>query len=439
MMKVQQKYLSKPLMAQLEVTDFCNHKCLHCYNLDSKIENRPTTQTNDEVVIACAQKLIESEIFAVVITGGEPLIKKDLIIKIISLFRKNNIKVNLNSNITLLDNDIIAFLKDVEVGILTSCPSATPSSFEKLTGTRKYITFEENIKKLSLAGVRFTVNMVVTKDNLHEIRSTAERMKELGCRTFTASPMELNVDYPRFDLLLSISEVQEVIADLLWVQDTLGLRVDILEALPKCVFPETILTEKHSFLNRKCQAGRTSIAVSCNGDIRPCAHNSVSYGNILNESIEIIWDKMSDWRSLEYIPNECKDCIWLSRCNGGCRTSAKAAYGKWNSKDTWATTPPKVAPLIEAKQIELRGETLLQVNTNYKLREEDNSTFLIYNIKNDIYFMVNNMFYEFIKSFSAGEQFSFYDLSQKHNTTTDDIAFYDRVLFLIQKKILNII
>ena len=32
-MKIEKKYLTAPLTAQLEITDCCNHKCVHCYNL----------------------------------------------------------------------------------------------------------------------------------------------------------------------------------------------------------------------------------------------------------------------------------------------------------------------------------------------------------------------------------------------------------------------
>jgi len=66
-MKIEKKYLVAPLTAQLEITDFCNHKCVHCYNLDSKIENRPIRKVSDETVLACAQSLIDSGIFAVVV------------------------------------------------------------------------------------------------------------------------------------------------------------------------------------------------------------------------------------------------------------------------------------------------------------------------------------------------------------------------------------
>lgn len=435
-MQVVKRYLSLPLTAQLEVTDFCNHRCIHCYNLDSEVKNRPVRKVDDDTVLACAQKLIDNNIFSVIVTGGEPLLKKELTKKIIRLLKENNTRVALNSNLTLVDDDFIGFLKAQKVGVLTSCPSGVASSFSRLVGVDNYAVFENKIRKLVAAEVRFTVNMVVTKGNLHEIRTTAKKMHALGCKSFAATPMGLNVEYPRLDLLLSVEEVRGVIADLLWIEDNMKMKVDILEALPKCVFPEEVLRSKHHFLNRKCQAGRTVIAVSCNGDVRPCAHNPSSYGNLLKEDLRDIWEKMCDWRSMQYVPDECKDCTWLNRCNGGCRTSAKVFNGDWNQKDMWCTGKLTTPPPTQKKQvIDLNPNTRLRITDNIRIRPEGEDAFLIYNKEEDVYFMINNVFYHLIKDLQKRHEFTFGDLCN----TQSYLQPQETCQFLISKKVLKII
>ncbi|MBO7528411.1 MAG: radical SAM protein [Bacteroidales bacterium] len=436
-MKIEKRYLSLPLTAQLEVTDFCNHRCIHCYNLDSEIKNRPRRQVDDETVLKCAQKLVENKIFGVIVTGGEPLIKKELTKQVISLLKEHEIRVSLNSNLTLFDDDFIAFLKEKKVGVLTSCPSGIPSSFTKLVGVDNYKMFETNLKKLVAARVSFTVNMVVTKENLHEVRPTAEKMKALGCRSFAATPMGLNVEYPRLDLLLSVEEVRQVVSDLLWIEKELGIKVDVLEALPKCVFLESVLMEKHAFLNRKCQAGRTVVAVSCNGDLRPCAHNPFSYGNILEEDLRDIWQKMSDWRSAQYVPEPCLDCAWLNRCNGGCRTSAKVFNGDWNKNDMWCTGKLSISPPNNnSPVIELKPDTQLQFTPNLQARREDNEAYVVYNAADDEFFMVNQAYYDFIMSMKECGTFSFGELCQTNHLLPDSQQIQEIVTFLINKKTL---
>lgn len=437
-MQVEKRYLSLPLTAQLEITDFCNHRCVHCYNLDSEVQNRPSRKVSDETVLACAQKLIDNKIFSVIVTGGEPLIKKELTKKVITLLKENDTRVALNTNLTLADDDFIQFLKDQKVGVLTSCPSGENNSFAKLVGIDNYKVFESKVKKLVDAGVKCTVNMVVTKDNLHEIRLTAEKMKALGCKSFAATPMGLNVEYPRLDLLLSVEEVRKVVADLLWIEENLKMKVDILEALPKCVFQEEILKGKHHFLNRKCQAGRTVIAVSCNGDVRPCAHNPNPYGNLLKEDLRDIWKKMDDWRSTKYIPEECKGCTWLHRCNGGCRTSAKVFNGDWDKKDMWCTGRLMTTSSFNDKnEYVLLPDTQLQIVENVKVRREDEVAYLIYNATDDIYCVVNQTFYDFIAYLQELTTIRYEELCEKFEMVPADRYLYDAVIFLLNKKILT--
>ena len=438
-MKVEKRYLSLPLTAQLEITDFCNHRCIHCYNLDSAVENRPMRKVSDETVLACAQKLIDNQVFGVIVTGGEPLLKKELTKKVIHLLKENKTRVSLNSNLTLADDDFIQFLKEQKVGVLTSCPSGNADSFSRLVGTDNYAVFETNIRKLVAAGVHFTVNMVVTKENLHEVRATAEKMHELGCKSFAATPMGLNVEYPRLDLLLNVEEVRNVIADLLWIEQHLNMKVDVLEALPKCVFPESVLKGRHAFLNRKCQAGRTVIAVSCNGDVRPCTHNPFSYGNILKENLRDIWQKMSDWRSLQYVPEECTDCTWLNRCNGGCRTSAKVYSGDWNQKDMWCTGKLTNSPPKDNLEFDLKPDTKLQFSTEIRARKEDDEAYVIYNADDDVFFMVNKPYYDFIMGLKEQGTFYIGELGEKIHLSPNDSNNLDTITFLTKKKVLKII
>lgn len=437
-MRIEKKYLKAPLTAQLEVTDFCNHRCIHCYNLDSDIANRPMRDLKDEVVIQCAQKLIDNGIFSVVISGGEPLIKKNLTRKLITLFQDNKVQVHLNTNLTLFDDTFIEFLAKTQVTVLTSCPSAIPESFENLTGVNNYRLFSEMAKKLVTADVKFAVNMVITKDNIHEIRETAKAMKALGCKAFAATPMGLNMTYPRLDLLLSVQEVQQVIYDLLWIEDNLDLYVDVMEALPKCVFPEKILSERHSFLNRKCQAGRTVISVACNGNVRPCAHNPIAYGNILKEDLGEIWSRMNEWRSSQYVPDNCRTCSWLNRCNGGCRTSSKTFNGEWNSRDMWAGEPLHTAPPLISQPIKLLPDSVLRFNDEYLYREEYDGVFVVYNTLDDMYFMINKPYYDFILELKRVGPMSLSDMQRRYCGGQENTAFSNTILFLVKEKMLKI-
>ena len=431
--------LSKPLTAQFEITNGCNHRCIHCYLLPSDEDKVPVIEVSDEVVLSSAKKLVESEIFTVVITGGEPLMKKELLFKVISLFTDNNIRVSLNSNLTLLDDEIASFLKEKEVNILTSCPSGYLDNYNKLTNTHNFRRFEKNLKKLSDLGVRFTVNMVVTKDNINDIIGTANILNKLGCKSFAATPMSLNMDYPLPNLSLSIKEVQKVVSDLLYIEKHLGMRIDIVESLPKCCLPKNVLEGGYSFLKRRCQAGRISISVSPNGDIRPCGHNSNSYGNINVSNIEEIYNNLHDWRSGEYIPKECYDCAWINFCNGGCRTNAYAVSGRWNERDIWMTNPIYgTMPFQKKEDIQIH-KCRLKVNPNYRTRKEINGIYLVYNFTNREHFLVNEEMLRFIEDLCQNFKEVSYDDLVLYYDAQNNMDFEKVIKTLFFKGLLTII
>ena len=188
------KQLSAPIMAHLELTNQCNHRCIHCYKLSSDIINRPIDNTDDELIFSNAQKLIDGGILQIIITGGEPLMKGGLVKRIILLAKEHDVIVSLNTNLTLLDNDMVEFLKETKTRILVSCPSSIRYSYEAITQTNNLQCFENNLSKVIKAGVKTAVNMVVMKNNLSEIRDTAKRIQQLGCVAFCVTPVALNME-----------------------------------------------------------------------------------------------------------------------------------------------------------------------------------------------------------------------------------------------------
>ena len=436
-MNIERLDLAKPVMAQFELTHSCNHKCLHCYRLDSNCESFHNEETSNETIMAVAKEIVNAHIFNVVITGGEPLIKAKLTQKIANFLIDNDVQVGLNSNITLLNEDMLHFIKERHINLLTSCPSSIREKYNYMVGTNGYDVFCEQLKKIYDFGIHCSVNMVVTKDNVQEIRDNAKFLKKMGCQFFSATPMFLNMNYPRKELLLSKAEIQKVIEDLLWVESNLKMEIDILESLPKCIFPMKIRNSSHSFFNRKCQAGRTVVGISPNGDVRPCSTNTYSYGNILREDIRVIWKRMKQWRSTDYFPDECKSCNWVDRCNAGCRINAKTFYGEWNSPDIWSTTPIKEEPISDYKIFNLEKDTKIKLNKNYCYREEYDGVFVIYVQNDGSFLMVNKDLMDFIILLQEQHFSTISDLSNIFNISVQDKDFLNTINLLINKKILE--
>jgi len=56
------------------------------------------------------------------------------------------------------------------------------------------------------------------------------------------------------------------------------------------------------FTRRRCMAGVNTITISSSGDVRPCGHFETNYGNLLQEDLSDVWQRMTEWRDGSMIP-----------------------------------------------------------------------------------------------------------------------------------------
>lgn len=116
-----------PTNFQLEITENCNHRCFYCYN---SFREKPLR--DDLNIKEIAQKAVESGVFHGVITGGEPLLRKDKLLDVASVFEREHVSFSLNSNMTLADKQILEGLKKFGLtNILVSLMSYDPKLMNK--------------------------------------------------------------------------------------------------------------------------------------------------------------------------------------------------------------------------------------------------------------------------------------------------------------------
>ena len=95
--RVVYRELKSPVTAQMELTARCNNLCLYCYNsFRGDKEQHPGLQLEDSLRIA--RQLADNEVFEVVLTGGEPLYRRDLVYPVASFLSSECVDVKLNTN-----------------------------------------------------------------------------------------------------------------------------------------------------------------------------------------------------------------------------------------------------------------------------------------------------------------------------------------------------
>lgn len=199
------KKFKSPVYVQLELTDVCNLRCEHCYNFWQISSNQPHSLTKDKIDFLVSE-LAKNEVVQVVITGGEPLAKKDMLFYLLEKFGESGISFALNSNLTLLTTEVAVRLRSLGIkSILTSVLSFDEETHNRIAGHKN--GFQKTISGIKIAlenGIDITANMVVNSYNKNQVYETGEFLHGIGVKKFTATkcspPLGVKISGNIFDI-----------------------------------------------------------------------------------------------------------------------------------------------------------------------------------------------------------------------------------------------
>lgn len=317
--------LRAPVDVQIELTQTCNWRCRHCYNYWRLYgaTTGPSQHISRDGLRSIVRELVVNQIPSITITGGEPFSRRRDVFALLEMAQKADIHASINTNLSLVEEEDVEELarKHGNVPILFSLLSADAEEHERLAGASNG-THARVIKCATSAihhGLIVSINMVLMRENLHAMESTARLAKNLGARTFCATKALPNIHAPDNTFLLSEEEVRWSLVELMRIEQLLGMSVDILGCYPRCLLADTPAYQR--FSHRTCVAGYTTVTIGTDGNVRPCSHMEMSYGNIFHEPLVDIWQRMNGWRDGEFIPEQCRNCSVVVACRGGCRVS----------------------------------------------------------------------------------------------------------------------
>jgi len=420
-----------PALVQWEITDRCNLRCPHCYHVDPRGKVVAGQDLGKADMQKIAEIIVGNKLFFVTFTGGEPLIRKDLLVEIVQYLYDHNVIISLNTNLLLMDEGLLSRLKVHRM--LVSCPSVDPQIYAMATGNGDYNKFETKLTMLIDTGINHTVNMVVSKLNQNSVRHTAKKMAEIGVTRFAATPASVNARYPDFTMLLSSEEVSKVIDDLIWVYETLGMEVDIMESVPKCIMPSRAFELELPFIYRSCHAGRRNGTISTNGEVRPCSHNPQIFGNILGEDIGEIWNRIGNWREKSgNYHMDCLGCDIFSYCGGGCRVDSSIRQNKTDATHPYMAEKMS-APSVKPATVALKSDLSIRPVRSFQARQEDGMWLVAPGSSRNI-IKVNQQLYNFLVATRKLQSMTIQALAEHFGTSFESPHFQRVVTLLIRKK-----
>ena len=149
---------------RISVTENCNLKCIYCID-DNILNTYKNDILNDDEIVKIATECASLGIKKIRITGGEPLVRKNIENLI---YRLNNIKeieeIYITTNGVLL-NDKIEILKENGLtGVNISLDSLNKDRFKKLTKFDKLKEVLLSIDKALELGLKVKINTVIVDD-----------------------------------------------------------------------------------------------------------------------------------------------------------------------------------------------------------------------------------------------------------------------------------
>jgi radical SAM enzyme (rSAM/lipoprotein system) len=299
-----------------ECTSRCNLSCLHCgsdCSKNSSIADMPL----DDFLSALDTIKLKSDIFTVVLTGGEPLLRKDIELCGREI-RKHGARWSLVTNGYLFDRQKYISLLNAGLGALTISLDGLEETHNWLRNTKYSFLKVDTAISLAASSSRLNFDVVtcVNGRNIYELSSLYEYLIEKGVkawRLFTIVPIGRAKNNP--ELLLTDFQLKELF-DFISLKRKLN-SIDIKFGCEGFVGPYELKVRDSFFF---CRAGINIGSVLIDGSISACPNidRTFSQGNIYMDNFYESWEsRFQLFRERSWTKTgKCESCSDYSFCLG---------------------------------------------------------------------------------------------------------------------------
>lgn len=310
-----------------ECTQRCNLKCLHCGSDCTSDTTMPDMPFDDFLrAILPVNKMYNDTIITVVITGGEPLLRKDLAACGRAL-REHGFRWGIVTNGYAYTPDIHARLLAAGMGAITLSLDGLADAHNWLRANQK--SFDNAVKALELIvssrGLAYDVVTCVNRKNISELPELKQFLLSKNTkawRLFTIAPIGRAAKNE--DMVLTPEE-------LIYLMDFIAVSrkentIDVTFSCEAYVGKyEKQVRDSYFF----CRAGINIASVLIDGSISACPNINRNYaqGNIYRDQFLEVWNKrFAMMRNRNWMKKGlCLNCKDYQNCNGG-------AMHLWNEK-----------------------------------------------------------------------------------------------------------
>lgn len=330
-------FMEKSFYIQWHITNMCNLRCRHCYQVDFTREEDLGWEGLKEVSgnILSALRAWEDKA-CIHLTGGEPLLKSELFPLLKHLdYQPEVTELGIITNGLLLSDEILDRLSAVRKfkTVKISLDGADAQVHDRI---RRAGNFDRVVEKISLVRERgaFDVNLMFTV-----MRSNLESLP-----AFLHFGEELRVDGLIIERFIPWGKGREVRNEVLgkdhWrsmlkaLFAYFSMELEEDEIPPYQAFQVDFRGEEPRLLGAPCVLGTEGFCVMPNGDVFPCRRFPLTIGNLRKDSLKNIWENcavLNQLRRKENLKGKCGPCR-EDHCTG-CRSLAFSLTGDYLAED----------------------------------------------------------------------------------------------------------
>lgn len=332
-------------------TNACNARCVHCSSDAAK-------PLPDELDTAEAKRMFEDlarcGVFDVAISGGEPLVRRD-IYDIIEHAVACRVRVGLGSNGSTITREVAQRLKAIGLDRLQISIDGLEPTHDRARRWKGLFRISERAVLRGIeAGLHVHVCFTAHRLNHHDLEGVVEQCITWGVRRFNMSRF-VPTGRGDADLDLTPLEWKALVARFDAVRAAYSGRIEFSTHLAQSILNDPALDCRSGFVG--CQAGRGQGCIGPQGDVTPCVMLPVRIGNIRGRSLRDVWESSDLIHALHdrsTLGGWCNSCSYIEKC-GGCRAVAYSYTGNALAADPrcWlhARENPPIAPRLVAIDI----------------------------------------------------------------------------------------
>lgn len=347
-----------PMLVSWNLTRRCNLACSHCY-LDAMQRSMPSDElSTDDACRVMAQVAELAPGAMVVLSGGEPLLRSDLV-TLVKQAATCGLAPVIGTNGTLLSRRRAAELQEAgAAGMGISLDSAAPAFHDRLRGVPgAWRAALRGATAARRAGVALLLQTTLLKENRKELAALADLAEALGA-------MALNF----FFLVCTGRGVTQTDLAPVAYEETLVRIIELQRSHPQILirarcapYLRRVLglragesAEGYSAWSGACLAGRGYFRITPEGRVTPCPYIPQVIGDLRQAVLREIWERHPALIRLraEFPGGKCGACDFRYSC-GGCRARALARHGDVMAEDpqcayvTSPGIPPEAPPAPE--------------------------------------------------------------------------------------------